>query len=49
MSSDLSSCGRDIDNIVHVASSWRLQLNAEKYFVMRFTRKKSAIKILNVV
>ena len=30
MSSDLSSCQRDIDTIVHVASSWELQLNAEK-------------------
>ena len=29
MSSDLSSCQRNIDTIIHVASSWGLQLNAQ--------------------
>ena len=44
MSSDLSSCQRDIDTIVHVAS----QLNVEKSCVMRFLRKKSSIKRLDI-
>ena len=39
VSSDLYSCQKDIDTIVHVASSWGLQLNAEKYCVVRSTRK----------
>ena len=43
MSSNLSICQRDIDNIFHVASSWILQLNAEKCCVMRFALKKSHI------
>ena len=38
MSSDLSSCERDIDTIVHLASPWGLQINDEKYCVTRFTR-----------
>ena len=48
MSSDLSSCQGDIDTIVHVASYWGLQLNAEKCYVMRFARKKSSIERLDI-
>ena len=48
MSSDLSSYQRDISAIVHVDSSWGLQLNADKCCVMRFARKKSSIKILGI-
>ena len=40
MSSDLSSCQRNIHSIVHAASSSALQLNAEKCCARRFARKK---------
>ena len=40
MSSDLSSCQRNIHAIVHAASSSALQLNAEKCCARRFARKK---------
>ena len=46
MSSDLSSCQRDIDTKVHVTLSWGLQLNAEKCCGMRFARNKSFIERL---
>ena len=48
ISSDLSSCQIDIDTVVHAASSRGLQLDAEKFCVMRFARKKSSIKILDI-
>ena len=50
MSSDSSSCQRDIDTIIHVALSWELQLNAEKCRVMRFARnKKFSIERIDIV
>ena len=48
MSSDSSSCQRDIDTIIHVALSWELQLNAEKCCVMCFAHKKSSFEILEI-
>ena len=43
MSSDLSSCQRDIDNLVHAASSWRLQFNAEKNAVLCVLHLRSRV------
>ena len=49
MSFDLCRYQRDIDTVVHVASSWGLQLDAEKCCVMRFATKKSYIERLDIV
>ena len=45
ISSDLSSCQRDIDTVVDVVSSWGLQLNAEKCCVKRFASKSLPSKM----
>ena len=48
MSSDLSSCQRDIDTIIHFASSLGLQINTEKCCAMRFAHRKSSIERLDI-
>ena len=48
MSSDVSSCQRDVDTIVHAASSRGLQLDAEKCCIMRFARNKYSIERLDM-
>ena len=48
ISSDLSSCQKDIDKIAYGASSCGLQFNAEKCCAMRFARKKSSVERLDI-
>ena len=41
-------CGLIPDTLVHIASSWGSQLNAEKCCVTRFSRKKFSIEKLDI-
>ena len=47
MSSDLSSCQRDID-IIYNSCRFILGITTEKCCVMRFARKKSSIERLDI-